>query len=448
MVHGTSDASGPAPAFTVVVATFRRGSLIEATLESIARQAWPSFEVLVVSDGPAEPGLAETVDRLDSRFRLVVSPVRAGSQSGPNNLGWSLARGRYVAYLGHDDIWHPDHLRLLADAFDATPGASFAVSGCVYFGPAGTWDELTWVTGLFDAADETAPATHFFPPSSVAHRRDLPVDVPRWPDADRINRPVDGQFMIDAFEHGCRFTPTGVITVFKFASALRHLSYLSGDDEEQIEMLAVLDDPAATKARIAEAVDTALRNGHVMATRHADSDALDRAAVLAQNERVRGTEEVDMPRLDGAAWLPVDDRWLGFDWYPCEDDHGRQVRWSGPNHRPRLAIPFAAEAPVDFRVRVAGFANAEVRSSVQVLVDRRRVDIALESDAGGEAIRFTASLRSDRPTVIEFRTVRAVPVRELFPGSSDNRRVGFALIGVDLSPAPPRRRAPWRRVPS
>ncbi len=207
MAHAAVDASAGTPDFTVIVATYGRGALIAPTLESIARQSLGRFEVLVVSDGPAEPGLAECFGTLDPRFRLVVSPSRTGSQSGPNNLGWSIARGRYVAYLGHDDIWHPDHLLRLAETLEAVPGASFAVAGCLYLGPEGTWDELTWVTGMFDAGDSTAPGTHFFPPSSVAHHRDLPVEVPRWPRAEAISRPVDGQFMIDAFEHGCQIRP-------------------------------------------------------------------------------------------------------------------------------------------------------------------------------------------------------------------------------------------------
>jgi glycosyltransferase involved in cell wall biosynthesis len=431
-----SGASPGDPVFSVVVATYQRGALIAPTLESIARQAFSDFEVLIVSDGPAAPGLAEAVAGFDSRFRLTATPVRAGSQSGPNNLGWSMARGRCVAYLGHDDIWHADHLLRLAATFDATPTASFAVSGCVYFGPSGTGDELTWVTGMFDADDATAPATHFFPPSSVAHLRTLPAGVPPWPDAELISRPVDGEFMIAAFHHGCRFAPTGAITVFKLASALRYLSYLSPDDTEQRELLALLDDPVALEARVRGAVDSARRSGSFMATRHAESDALDRGQVLRQNARIRGTEATTVCRLAGVEWIPVADEWLGFDWHPVELDRGRRVRWSGPNHRPRLAIPFFADGPVRVRVKVAGFANEAIRSSLRVFVNGEPVESMLLPDVDGEAVAFSTALRADRPSVLEFRTGPAVLVSDLFPGSADTRRVGFALIGVELTGPP------------
>ena len=85
------------PTFSVVIATFDRGALIESTLESVARQMLDDFEVLVVSDGPPASQLVETVAQFDARFRLLVLDERAGSQYAANNFGWSEATGRYIA---------------------------------------------------------------------------------------------------------------------------------------------------------------------------------------------------------------------------------------------------------------------------------------------------------------------------------------------------------------
>ena len=43
----------------------------------------------------------------DPRIRWENLTENAGSQWGPNNRGLELARGRDVAYLGHDDLWFP-----------------------------------------------------------------------------------------------------------------------------------------------------------------------------------------------------------------------------------------------------------------------------------------------------------------------------------------------------
>ncbi len=220
--------------------------------------------------------------------------------------------------------------------------------------------------------------------------------------------------------------------MFKFASALRHLSYLCPEDEEQRDMLDLVDDPNALADLVAAATATAAEHGNYMGARHRDSDALDRGEVLRRNARVRGTDHADMHPLADREWIPVDDAWLGFDWHPVELDRGRRVRWSGPSHRPRLAVPFFAETPVHVKVSVAGFANEEIRSSLRVHVNGEPVEATLLPEPGGEAVVFTAMLRADRPSVLEFRTVPTVLVRDLFPGSADTRRVGFALLGVEL----------------
>src|SRR3954447_13231262 len=97
-----------APSFTVVVATFDRGPHIVPTLESALAQTFRDFELLVVCDGPTDETL-HYVPQGDARVRVIGLPEHSGSQAAPNNAGIAAARGRYIAYLGHDDIWMPDH---------------------------------------------------------------------------------------------------------------------------------------------------------------------------------------------------------------------------------------------------------------------------------------------------------------------------------------------------
>jgi glycosyltransferase involved in cell wall biosynthesis len=170
-----------APAFTVIVATFGRGAAIAPTLRSIAAQTYRDFEVLVVSDGPAAAQLVETVAGFDERFVLLETAVRSTSQSGPNNHGTARAQGRWVAFLGHDDLWAPRHLADLAQRFEERPDAHFVVGGCLFLGPPGGEDERTWFSGLFDGDDPAIATEHFFPPSSLAHVRELPPEVGGWP---------------------------------------------------------------------------------------------------------------------------------------------------------------------------------------------------------------------------------------------------------------------------
>src|SRR5271166_2413327 len=85
---------------------------------SVILQTFTDWELLVMGDGCTDDS-AEVVARFtDPRIRFVNLPERVGDQSGPNNEGARIARGRYIAYLNHDDLWFPDHIERMLLAFN------------------------------------------------------------------------------------------------------------------------------------------------------------------------------------------------------------------------------------------------------------------------------------------------------------------------------------------
>lgn len=92
------------PVFSVVVPTFDRRDVLEEVLAAVeAQEGAPELELLVVNDGSTD-GTAELLDR--RRFRV---PARVLHQEnlGPaaaRNHGVSVARGRFVAFLGDDTV--------------------------------------------------------------------------------------------------------------------------------------------------------------------------------------------------------------------------------------------------------------------------------------------------------------------------------------------------------
>lgn len=423
------------PEFSVAIATYGRGSLIAPTLESVARQTHRNFEVMVVSDGPAAPGLESTIARFGEEFRLVETPERCGSQYGPNNLGWSMANGRYIAYLGHDDIWLPGHLDALARAFNAHPGADFAASGCIQFGPPGSGSELTWVTGIFDPADSSVASTHFFPPSSVAHRVALPGGL-RWPDARATRRPVDSQFMLTAAQEGCVFTSTTKVTVLKFNSALRYLSYLSPDTDEQDAALSMMDDPVRMEELIATTVAGAESSGNFMVTRHATEDELRDGPgdSMRRHARIRGIDLPSVTRLVGKEWVGIEGDDRGHDWHGVERDSSGVWRWSGPNPRPRILIPFTHNGGASITLYVDSFIADDVRESVEVRVNGSPARKVIKRDTDGFrfVIEIEAQLRADKPSVLQLEMNRSVAPNEIDPESPDMRRLGMCLTAVSV----------------
>ncbi len=97
---------------SVVMVTYNRSELLTYSIGSVMRQSLPDWELIVVGDGCTDD-TAEVVGNLaaaDPRIRFVNRTPRCGEQAGPNNHGVELARGRYLAFLNHDDLWLADHL--------------------------------------------------------------------------------------------------------------------------------------------------------------------------------------------------------------------------------------------------------------------------------------------------------------------------------------------------
>ncbi|MER5560117.1 glycosyltransferase [Streptomyces sp. NPDC002506] len=163
---------------SVICPTFNRSRPITDTLDSVSAQSVTDWEMLVVSDGSTDDTDDWVRDRArtDPRIRLIRAE-RHGHPSGPRNRGLAEARGTYVAYLDHDDLWYPGHLRALLDAFAA--GAGFVATG---FEIADRHGRVTSVSRALDLCwhPEVQTLGPVFEPSRVAHRRGLAEAVGGW----------------------------------------------------------------------------------------------------------------------------------------------------------------------------------------------------------------------------------------------------------------------------
>ncbi len=91
-------------------------ALVIATLEALARMAYPRFEVLVIDNNTADPSMWQPVqrhaERGDPRFRFYHFDNVAGAKAGALNLALQLTdpRAEYVAVVDADYQVAPDFL--------------------------------------------------------------------------------------------------------------------------------------------------------------------------------------------------------------------------------------------------------------------------------------------------------------------------------------------------
>ncbi|GGO98790.1 glycosyltransferase family 2 protein [Stakelama pacifica] len=120
--------SGSAPTVSVIIPTYNSAALIAETLDSLVAQTFSDFEVIVVDDCSPDHTAAVVRAYGDPRIRFVRAPVNRGCVHA-RNLGFSLARGRYVAGLDHDDLCMPERFARQVAFLDAHPEVMLVGTG-------------------------------------------------------------------------------------------------------------------------------------------------------------------------------------------------------------------------------------------------------------------------------------------------------------------------------
>jgi glycosyltransferase involved in cell wall biosynthesis len=114
------------PAVSVIIPTYQRRHYVSRAVDSVLRQTFTNFEVIVIDDGSSD-GTADALARYGDRIRYSWQPNRG--LSAARNAGIDLARGAIVAFLDSDDRFRPDHLAVVTEAFAQHPEAVL-VSTC------------------------------------------------------------------------------------------------------------------------------------------------------------------------------------------------------------------------------------------------------------------------------------------------------------------------------
>lgn len=92
---------------SVIIPAYNAVRWLEIAVASACGQSLREIEILVVDDGSTD-GTGELVRRLaaaDARIRLVAR--ENGGVGAARNSGIRAARGKYIAPLDADDVWHP-----------------------------------------------------------------------------------------------------------------------------------------------------------------------------------------------------------------------------------------------------------------------------------------------------------------------------------------------------
>jgi glycosyltransferase involved in cell wall biosynthesis len=228
--------SPTSPAVTAIVATYNKANVLRYAIDSVLWQTFTDFELWVVGDGCTDDSADVVQSYDDPRVHWYNLPQNTGYQSEPHNEGLRRARGRYIAYLNHDDVWFPHHLQVLVDRIEETE-VDFVYS------------ILEWILRY---AEPYADIPHYpaapRPPeaSATLHRREIVEELGYWKPPQQTYAIPRAEYFRRAEFMGKRFELAPMLTVLKFGGTPGGYSAV-GDQPEYMDRIRTDPDFAHTE---------------------------------------------------------------------------------------------------------------------------------------------------------------------------------------------------------
>ncbi len=193
------------PQITVIIATYNKSETLYHTIESVLWQTFTDFECWVIGDACTDNSESVVASFKDPRLFWHNLEKNSGYQSAPTNEALHRARGRYIAYLNHDDLWLPNHLQVLVDKIEGSE-TDFVCSIGELINPDGEYAHIP-----------DYPNSPIAPEVSVTlHRRDVLNRIGYWKAPNEIRAIPRVDFFRRAQFTGMTFAIAPYLTVLIF----------------------------------------------------------------------------------------------------------------------------------------------------------------------------------------------------------------------------------------
>ena len=117
------------PLFTIITATYNSVKTLEATMKSVLNQKITNFEYIIV-DGKSTDNTLSIIKKYEQIFKNKgvlfkwISEKDTGIYNAWNK-GLKLATGKWISFLGSDDVYLDNALKKYANAANNNPNADF-----------------------------------------------------------------------------------------------------------------------------------------------------------------------------------------------------------------------------------------------------------------------------------------------------------------------------------
>lgn len=110
----------PRPLVSVVIGCYNSQTYLRQTLDSVCSQSLADFEVVVVDDCSTDstPTILSEYAARDQRFVVIRHEKNQGRPAITKTTALKHVQGKYICFLDHDDLFHPEKLRSTAELLE------------------------------------------------------------------------------------------------------------------------------------------------------------------------------------------------------------------------------------------------------------------------------------------------------------------------------------------
>jgi glycosyltransferase involved in cell wall biosynthesis len=116
------------PLVSIHIITYNQIQFIHETMNSVLSQTYENIEIIVADDGSTD-GTAEIVLDYARQYPRKIIPIVGGPNlgiTGNSNRGLEACKGKYISFLGGDDLMHPDKISIQVEHMEANPICSIS----------------------------------------------------------------------------------------------------------------------------------------------------------------------------------------------------------------------------------------------------------------------------------------------------------------------------------
>jgi len=162
------------PAVSIILPTFNRLEFLRPAVDSVLRQTFSDWDLIIADDGSGEPTQAY-LRALQSSPRIKVLRLpHTGNPSATRNAALHEAKGDYIAFLDSDDLWRPAKLERQLAALRSADRCAWSYTGYDLIDDSGQLCATPWPAVAYRGAILEHLLTHrvqIWTPSVLVERR-------------------------------------------------------------------------------------------------------------------------------------------------------------------------------------------------------------------------------------------------------------------------------------